>query len=121
MGLRNELHRLRSALRGQLSSFELEDGSRHWYDPEAACAELFLFGTACLRSGAPENRPEPPEMVRALVKAKDRRRALEALGPLPFWPYEYAPFVESGELVHRSLVAGRDLDESACEDLSEPR
>ena len=78
-------------------------------------------GTACPRAGRAAARPEPPEIVRAFTRAKNRRAAFDALAPSPFFPYEYEPFVESGELVHRSLVAGRDLDEAACEDLSEPR
>ncbi len=71
MGLRGRLNRLQTSLRGPLSSFELADGSRYWYDPDAAFPELFLFGVACLRAGPPHTRPEPPELVRALVKAKD--------------------------------------------------
>jgi hypothetical protein len=119
MGLRGELSRLRASLRGELESFDLEGGGKHWYDPQAVGAELFLFGCACLRAGAPENRPEPPEIVRALVRAKDRRAALAALAPNPLFPYEYEPFVERGELVHRSMVAGRDVDGEPCEDLSD--
>ena len=78
-------------------------------------------GTACLRAGRAAARPEPLELVRAFTRAKNRRAAFDALAPSPFFPYEYEPFVESGELVHRSLVAARDLDEAACEGLSEPR
>lgn len=120
MGLRGRLNRLQTSLRGQLSSFELADGSRYWYDPDAAFPELFLFGAACLRAaGPPHARPEPPELVRALVKAKDRRAAFESLAPVPFFPYEYDAFVERGELVHRSMVAGRDVYGKPCEDLSD--
>ena len=121
MGLKDDVNRLRASLRGELESFELTDGTRFWFDEQEAYAELFLFGVGCLKAGRAEDRPEPPEIVRALAKAQDRRAAFDALAPTPFWPYEYDPFVESGELVHRSLVAGRDSDESACEDLSEPR
>ncbi len=103
------MNRLRASLRGQLSSFELADGTRYWYDSQTAGAELFLHGTACLRAGAPANRPEPPEILLALVKARDRRAAFEALAPNPLFPYEYGPFVERGELVHRSMVVGRDV------------
>ncbi len=120
MGLRGELHRLWASLRGQLSSFELADGSRYWYDPQAVGAELFLHGAACLRAGAPANRPPPPEIVRALARAKDRRAAFEALAPNPLFPYEYEVLVERGELVPRSMVAGRAVHESTCADLSEP-
>ena len=120
MGLRGELHRLRAALRGQLSYFPLADGSKHWYDEEQAFAELFLFGSACMKAGRVEDRPEPPEIVLGLARAKDRRAAFESLEPVPFFPFEHEPFVERGELVHRSLVVGRDVDGEPCvEDLSE--
>ena len=112
------MSRLRASLRGELESFDLEGGGKHWYDPQAVGAELFLFGCACLRAGAPANRPEPPKILRALVKAKDRRAALAALEPVPFWPYQDEPFFERGELVHRSMVVGRDVDGEPCEDLS---
>ncbi len=119
MGIKGELHRLRAALRGALSSFELADGGRFWYDDTEAFKDLFLFGSACMRAGRVEDRPDPPEIVLALVKAKDRRAALDALEPIPFFPYEDEPFVERGELIHRSLIAGRGLDGEPCEDLSE--
>ena len=119
MGLRGELNRLRAALRGQLSSFELSDGSRFWYSEEQAFRDLFMFGSECGKVSRVEDRPEPPPIVLALARAKDRRAALAALEPLPFWPYEYAAFVERGLLVHRSLIAGRDVNGEPCEDLSE--
>jgi hypothetical protein len=119
MGLRDDLRRVRASLHGELDSFDLEGGRKHWYDPHAVGAELFLFGCACLRAGASENRPDPPEIVRALVKAKDRRAAFEALAPNPLFPYEYEALVERGELVHRSMISGRDVD-GTCADLSEP-
>ena len=121
MGLRDELRRVRASLHDELASFDLADGSRFWYDPYAVGAELFVHGCACLRAGAPENRPEPPEILRALVKAKDRRAAFTAVVPNPvLFPFGREALVERGELVHRSLVAGRDADESAPSDLSEP-
>ena len=109
MGLRDELNRLRASLRGELESFDLEGGGKYWYDPQAVGAELFLHGCACLRAGAPENRPEPPEIVRALAKAKDRRAAFHALAPNPMFPYEREAFIRDGLLIHRSMVAGRDV------------
>ena len=120
MGLRDQMSQLRASLRGQLSSFELADGTRYWFHEAEAFEELFLFGTACLRAGRAADRPEPPEIVRALAEAQDRRAAFDALGPLPFWPFEREAFVRDGLLIHRSLIAGRDVDGSACADLSEP-
>jgi hypothetical protein len=40
MGLRDKLRRLERATEGTLRSFELEDGSRFWFDPTSA--EMFL-------------------------------------------------------------------------------
>jgi len=121
VGLRDELRRVRASLHDELASFDLADGSRFWYDPYAVGAELFVHGCACLRAGAPENRPPPPEILLALAEARDRRAAFAAVAPNPaLFPYEREAFVERGELVHRSLVAGRDADESAPSDLSEP-
>ena len=121
MGLRDELRRVRASLRGELESFDLEGGGTHWYDPHAVGAELFVHGCACLRAGAPENRPEPPEILLTLAKARNRRAAFAAVAPNPaLFPYEREAFVESGDLVHRSMIAGRVADESACADLSEP-
>ena len=119
MGLRGRLNRLQASLRGQLSSFELADGGAYWYAEDQAFEDLFMFGSACMKAGRAADRPDPPEIVLALVKAKDRRAAFDALEPVPFWPYEYDAFVERGELVHRSLIAGRGLDGEPCEDLSE--
>ncbi len=68
------------------------------------------------------DRPEPPEIVRAVAGAGDRRAALERVAPDPpmsFFAFERGPLVERGELVARSFVAGRDADDSAVEDLSE--
>ena len=117
--MRGRLRRLQVAVRGALDYIELADGSRHWYDPAETAKELYLYSCDCARAGRVADRPEPPEIVRAVAGARDRRAALDALEPVPFWPYEDEPFFERGELVHRSLIAGRDVDEEPCEDLSE--
>jgi hypothetical protein len=122
VGLRDRIRRLERAARGSLGSFELETGKRYWYEPMEAGKALFLFGVDCGRADYVAERPEPPEIVEALVRAKDRRAAFETLygDAIALWfPYELAPFFENGELVHRSIVVGGDPNEPVP-DLSEP-
>jgi hypothetical protein len=121
MGLKGWLKRLERGSRGDLVSFVLEDGSRHYYDP--ASAEIFLHSMDCLRAQGEGKTsfPEPPETVKAVTRARDRRAALKQLypkGAFGVFPYEEEALLERGELVPRSLVAGRELGEP-IEDLSE--
>jgi hypothetical protein len=71
--MRSKLRRLENAARGHLASFELEDGSRFYWDRQSG--ELFLHICDCLRHHHEPERPEPPELVKALARAKDRRAA----------------------------------------------
>ena len=106
MGLRGNLRRLERNASEDLASFILEDGSRHYYDP--ASGELFLHAMACVRAqhhGEPF--PEPPETIEALTRARDRGAALEHVAGDTF-PYDRQPLIERGELVPRSMVAGRE-------------
>ena len=115
------MRRLQAAVRGTLDYIELADGSRHWYDRAEAAKELYLYSCDCARAGRVADRPEPPEIVRAVAGARNRRAALERVAPdspLSFFAFERGPLVERGELVPRSFVAGRDADDSAVEDLS---
>lgn len=120
MSLRQQLKSLERALRGTLDSFALEDGTRHYYDPTSG--ERYLHSMDCLRAQYEGNPfPEPPDTIKALTKARDRGAALEqgAGGALDIFPYDKRALVERGELIPRSLVAGRELGEP-LEDLSEP-
>ena len=119
--MRGRLRRLEAAVRGTLDHIELADGSRYWYDPAETAKELFLYSCDCARAGRVADRTEPPEILRAVAGARDRRAALERVAPdspLSFFAFERGPLVERGELVPRSFVAGRDADDSAVEDLS---
>jgi len=102
-----------------LESFALEDGSRHYYNPISG--ECYLHSMNCLRAQA-DGRPfpEPPETLKAITRARDRRGALSQLygGTFDIFPYDKNLLVERGELVPRSLVAARKLGEPA-EDYSE--
>ena len=113
--LRARLARLQKAARGKLDSFEIEGGSRYHFDSSQAHITLFDYWCASLQAvhrGTP--RPDPPPLLRAVADAKDRRRALEAVYPegVSMWiPLEVEALVERGELVPRTLTAGRDVDE----------
>jgi hypothetical protein len=121
VGLRDKLRRLERGANGNLMSFALEEGSRHYYAPESG--EWFLHGMDCLRAqGDCQPFPEPPETVKAIARARDRRAALEQLypgGSFGVFPYEPEALMERGELVPRSLVAGRELGDGPIPDLSE--
>jgi hypothetical protein len=119
--MRSWIRRLERAASEYLESFELLDGSRYFYNPTSA--ECFLHSMDCLRAQGEGKTtfPEPPETVKALARARDRGAALNRLypsGSFGVFPYEVEPLLERGELVPRSLVAGRELGE-ALPDLSE--
>src|SRR4051812_27181086 len=121
MALRSWLKRLERGTRENLASFALEDGSRYYYDPESG--DCFLHSWDCLMAqGDGEPFPEPPETVKAIARARDRRAALEQLypgGSFGLFPYEPEALIERGELVPRSLVVGRELGDGQIPDLSE--
>ena len=113
MGFRGWLKKLERGASEDLASFLLEDGSRYYYNPTSA--EIFLHGYACaLAQGDAEPFPDPPETLKALTRAKDRRAALGQVcprGTFSLFPYEEEALIERGELVPRSLIAGRELGE----------
>ena len=117
--MRGKLRRLEQAARGHLKSFELVDGSRFYYDPQSP--ETFLHFCEYLRTHDQPERPEPPEVVKALTQAKDRASALDEVGGWGWdiFPYDKQALVERGEIVPISLVVGRELEE-LISDLSEP-
>jgi hypothetical protein len=123
MGPRRRLQRLEKAAQGKLGYFVLREGGRYWFDPDSAHIELFTHSMNSMRADyGGEPRPHPPEIMRALARAKDRKAALEGLyseeGSMPLSAYNLEALVERGELVPRSFVASREVGERP-EDLSE--
>jgi hypothetical protein len=102
---RRWLKRIERDARGALGSFELEDGTRHHYDPMGA--ELYLHMCDCLRAqGEGVPFPEPPETIKAIARARNRRAAFEQVRGGAMWelfPYEVDALIERGEIVPRSL------------------
>ncbi len=121
--VRNKLRRLERAARENLSTFALEDGNQYWYNPQQAGLELLFYSLECLElQGEGVPFPEPPELIHAIARAQYRRSVLTELMGQPtvgFLPFEPEPFIERGELVYRSLVAGRELGDGPTSDLSE--
>jgi hypothetical protein len=108
-------------MRGNMDSFILEDGSRFYFDPQGLELIEHIFDCLhCQGEGVPF--PEPPEVVKAIARARDREAALRQVaggGDLLF-PYEVEPLLQRGKIVPRSLVHGRELGEGPLPDLSEP-
>jgi hypothetical protein len=117
--VRNKLRRLEKAMRGKLSYIELADGSRHWFEPRKTHAALFAYWSDSMRAvHRGEERPEPPAVLEAVSRAKDRRAALRAVYPPDpvrwegWCPISIGALVEEGVFVELPLVAssGRDAE-----------
>jgi hypothetical protein len=119
VGLRDKMRRLEDATRGKLDSFELADGSRFYYDPTSP--EMYMHPCDCLMAHDNPERPEPPELVKALARAKDRHAAFYRVFDgwnAELFPYDVEALLERGEIVPISLVVGYELGEP-LPDLSE--
>jgi hypothetical protein len=104
MGHKDRLKRMQQSLRGEVESFPLKDGSRYYFDPKSG--EVFLHWAACTRAHhAEESWPDPPPMIKALARARNREAAVKKVATASF-PYEVDALVERGELLPRDLTAG---------------
>ena len=104
--LKGWLKRVERAARGDLASFTLTDGSKHYYNPKSA--ERILHTFDCMRASySGEPYPEPPATLLALCKARDRAAAFEQVagGNFGLFPYEVEALIERGELVPREMIA----------------
>jgi hypothetical protein len=77
MGLKGKMRRLERAATEKLESLELEDRSRYYYDAMEAGIGVFLHTTERLRSHDQPEWPEPPEIIKALARAKNRKAAFD--------------------------------------------
>jgi hypothetical protein len=119
MGLRGRLRRIERTSRDELTSFELRDGSRYYYNPTSAT--LFMHWYDCIGAGNPDSWPEPPEVVRKLTEAKDPRAALaQVMGDGDdYLTYDPEILINERRLEPRPLVADRDVYDQEIPDLSE--
>ncbi len=123
MGLKGKLDRLQKTMQGKLSSFELADGTRYFFDPEESFSHVFqFFSDSMMADSRREPRPEPPEILKAISNARDRGDALSRAmnGYSHLLPIDRDALIERGEFVPRSLVAGVEYEDlGVLEDLSE--
>jgi len=111
--LKSRLRQIEKAAHGHLGCIELEDGSRHYYDPEQAAIEFFGYLIDCLHAQYEgRKRKDPPEIIYAVAEAKNRQAAFLQLRPggrAALFPLEVDALIQRGAIVHRSLVAGCEL------------
>lgn len=116
MGLKEKLGHLKRAMLEHVDYIELADGSRYLFEPGEVWREVFGHGGDCLTADyRSEPRPDPPEILQAIARARDRRAAVEKLyarGTYPFMAYDLDALVEHGELVPASFLAGHSYKES---------
>ncbi len=123
MGLKGKLDRLQKTMQGKLSSFELADGTRYFFDRQESFSHAFqFFSDAMTADHRREPRPEPPHTLQAVAGARDRADALSCVmnGYSHLLPIDRDALIERGEFVPRSLVAGVEYEDlGVLEDLSE--
>ena len=111
MALRGRLKRVEKAARGNVESFELLDGTQFHFDVQACAREIFRHWYECLGSRA-QDWPEPPEIYRKALEAKDVERAVlmidACMGSFSFAVYDRDVLLQERRLKPRGLVARRD-------------
>ena len=118
MALRDRLRRLEKQMQGRLSSLELADGTRYYFDPRETGRTTFLyFADSMTADYKREPRPSPPDILQAVANAKDRSDALtRVMGDYSHLPIDREALVQRGEFAPRSLVAGRSYEDLGIKD-----
>jgi hypothetical protein len=90
--------------------------------PEGPQSIAYVKKWEWLLRGSATAFPEPPPVIQAIARAKDRRAALERVysGDFSVLPYDRDALIERGEFVPVSMLYGVELGEWCDEDLSEP-
>ena len=113
MGLKAKLGKLQKAMRGNLESFELRDGQRYYFDPREAWKITFRFFTDSMTADYKrEPRPEPPDLLKAVADARDRKGALSlVMDGGSHLPLDREALVERGVFKPQSLIAGYQYED----------
>ena len=102
--IRGWVKKLERASREDLASFELQDGSRYYYDPTSSV--LFMHWYECCGKDTARDWPPPPEIMQKLTEARDPERALgQVMSTAGFGGMVYDPEV----LVNERRVEPRGL------------
>jgi len=112
MVIRDRLRRLEAAMEGNLSSIELADGTTYRYNPGEVWRPMLEHAVAATEADYERKvRPQAPEVLRIVCRAKNRRAALSRLYPEwetrpPFCGFDLRALVERGELVPMAFAPG---------------
>jgi len=112
MAIRDRLKRLETTIEGNLSSIELADGMRYRHNPGEVWRPMLEHAVAATKADYERKvRPQAPEILRMVCRAKNRRAALYRLYPEwetrpPFCGFDLRALVERGELVHVAFAPG---------------
>jgi hypothetical protein len=118
MGLKDRARRLEQEARSALASFELIDGSVHYF---TTGGELYLFCYDCIGK-SPDEWPTPPTMLLKVLEARDPAAALQEVGSKAvgdIFPYDREVLINERRLEPRAIVEGEDPYEQVIEDLCE--
>ena len=118
MALRRWLRHLERDARGDLESFELQDGSTYFYDRLEVAKELFLYAND-VQLGRAENWDKLPEVLRKVCEARDPAAVLKRFEPkIPQAFFDPAEVFDTDALIReRRLIP---ISYEPPEDLSEP-
>jgi hypothetical protein len=112
--LRNWVRKLEREAKGEaLLQIPQEFGDNFVMERSAAVAELFSYYCECaVADGEGEPRSDPPEVLRAIANARDRRAALaNVMQGYRFLPVSATTLIEEGLLEPVSLVARLSYEE----------
>jgi hypothetical protein len=118
-GLSGRAKRLERDASYALKSFELLDGTKHYFVPGG---EVYMHCWHCLQAGTPDRWPEPPEIIHKVLEAQDLGAALQSIwsqGIANIFPYDKDALIRERRLVPCALVEGKDPYERTIDDLSE--
>jgi len=106
VGLKDAIKKLEKTVQANQESFELADGWRYYYDPDEVYSTLFLHFMNVLRADHDRvPRPEVPELIQAVARAKNRIRAFrQALDGVSFVAFEEGPLIGQGRLFQKRLT-----------------
>jgi hypothetical protein len=109
-------------MRGTLEAIEQRDGTMFYFEPEEVSKDMFLFfSNSLIAVYHGEERPDPPQVVHAIARARDREKAFRTVFPEgpSFFVLDERALIEHGKIVPRRIAPSEKLDVSLVEDRPE--